>query len=307
MNAINYQLHGSISLDDIIIYLETNGWKMVEHPSDRLLVYSGPDDDDGIPVKLTLPKDMNLQDANLRLAEAINLLSLVQGQSPYELINEIEHKQINQHRDMDSSATQSKLAQDKAEWQKKADQYRLMSVTDALTGLWNRHYIIERLSEELKRSERYGNAMSFMMIDIDDFKLYNDRNGHTAGDLVLEMTAQCLKSALRSVDIAIRYGGEEFCVLLPQTNLEGANIIAERIRQRVESTHYPEGRRQPLGHVTVSIGVVTHTPGLGTVEEIIAAAELALYQAKRLGKNSVQAYSDPNAPPNITQPSQQKT
>jgi diguanylate cyclase (GGDEF)-like protein len=334
MNVIDNQLYMSISLDQVIIYLETNGWKRVEHPNDRLLVYSGPDDDEGVPIKLTLPRDMNLQDASLRLAEAINVLSILQGQSAYKLVIEMEYKQTTQHRDMASSESQSELALDKAgggsyddidlsliesiapqmalaldraEWQEKAEQLQLMSVTDPLTGLLNRRYLIERLSEELKRSERYGYTMSFMMIDIDDFKLYNDRNGHQAGDLALEMTAQCLKSALRSADVAARYGGEEFGILLPQTNLEEANIIAERIRQLVERIRYPHGREQPLGHVTVSIGVATNTPELDKEEKIIAAADRALYHAKRLGKNSVQAYSDSNVPPNIIQPSEEKT
>jgi diguanylate cyclase (GGDEF)-like protein len=132
--------------------------------------------------------------------------------------------------------------------------------------------------------------MSFMMIDIDDFKHYNDRNHHQAGDLALEMTAQCLKSALRSADVASRYGGEEFCILLPQTSLSEARIIAERIRRRVERTRYPHGKHQPLGALTVSIGISSLAPGLDTPETIIRAADRALYLAKERGKNRVEAY-----------------
>ena len=153
--------------------------------------------------------------------------------------------------------------------------------------------------EELNRSRRYDYPMSFTMIDIDDFKLYNDRNGHQAGDLALEMTAQCLKSALRAADVAARYGGEEFCILLPQTSLTEARIIAERIRRRVERTRYPHGKQQPQGSVTVSLGISAFGPGLDTPETIIRAADRALYYAKSRGKNRVESHED--TPPRIPQ------
>ncbi len=180
------------------------------------------------------------------------------------------------------------LALDCAEWQQKATRYQLLSITDPLTDLLNRRYLEERLAEETERSKRSRYPMSFMMIDIDDFKVYNDHSGHQAGDLALEMTAQNLKSALRSADVAARYGGEEFCVLLPQTSLEEARVIAERIRRRVERTRYPHGAEQPLGAVTVSIGISTFTPDTDSPASIINAADQALYTAKRLGKNRVE-------------------
>ena len=93
------------------------------------------------------------------------------------------------------------------------------------------------------------------MIDIDDFKSYNDLNGHQAGDQALQITAHCLKVALRAADVACRYGGEEFGILLPQTPLNEASVIAERMRQRVAETDYPHGHSQPLGRVTISIGI----------------------------------------------------
>jgi diguanylate cyclase (GGDEF)-like protein len=196
---------------------------------------------------------------------------------------------------LESIAPQMALALDRAEWQEKATQFQLMSITDPLTGMLNRRYLEERLMEEVNRSRRYDYPMSFMMIDIDDFKHYNDRNLHQAGDLALEMTAQCLKSALRSADVASRYGGEEFCILLPQTSLSEARIIAERIRRRVERTRYPHGKHQPLGALTVSIGISSLAPGLENPETIIRAADRALYFAKERGKNRVESYED--APP----------
>jgi diguanylate cyclase (GGDEF)-like protein len=199
---------------------------------------------------------------------------------------------------IESIAPQMALALDRAEWQEKANQFQLMSITDPLTGLLNRRYLVERLAEELKRSKRHEYPMSFMMIDIDDFKLYNDRNGHQAGDLALEMTAQCLKSALRGADVASRYGGEEFCILLPQTTLEEATAIAERIRRRVLRMRFPHGKNQPHGAVTVSIGVSAFHPGLDTPEMMIETADRALYLAKNQGKNRVEAYEPP---PTLTQ------
>ncbi|HEX8097335.1 MAG TPA: diguanylate cyclase, partial [Pyrinomonadaceae bacterium] len=173
---------------------------------------------------------------------------------------------------LETIAPQVALALDRAEWREKAAQFQLMSITDPLTGLLNRRYLEQRLAEEVNRSRRQGYEMCFMMIDIDDFKLYNDLNGHQAGDVALEMAAQCLKSALRSADVASRYGGEEFSILLPQTSPEEAASIAERIRQRVERTRFPHGKSQPLGAVTVSIGVSSFVPDLDTPEKIIGAA-----------------------------------
>ena len=182
------------------------------------------------------------------------------------------------------------LALERAEWQERATEFQLMSITDPLTALTNRRYLEERLAEELSRSKRYEYSMSFLMIDVDDFKAYNDKNGHQAGDVALQITAHCLKGALRSADVASRYGGEEFCILLPQTGLAEAGTIAERVRQRVATTEFPHGKSQPLGRVTISVGVSTFSKHVDTPENIIAAADRALFQAKSLGKDRVQFY-----------------
>ena len=191
---------------------------------------------------------------------------------------------------LDMIAPQMALALDRVEWHSKATQFQLLSITDPLTGLVNRRYLEERLQEELERSKRHRFSMSFMMVDIDDFKAYNDAHGHQAGDLALEMTAQCLKTALRSADVAARYGGEEFSILLPQTGLAEARTIGERIRRRIERTQFPHGQGQPLGAVTVSIGVSSFGAELDTPAEIIYAADQALYAAKARGKNCIEAY-----------------
>jgi len=184
------------------------------------------------------------------------------------------------------------VALERAEWQERATQFQLMSITDPLTGLLNRRYLEERLTEELNRSKRYSYPMSCLMIDIDDFKSYNDRNGHQAGDVALKITAHSLKAALRSADIACRYGGEEFCILLPQTSLSEAGVIAERMRQKVTETDYPYGKLQPQGTVSISIGISTFGKHIDTAESVIAAADRALYSAKALGKNRIEFYVD---------------
>jgi len=184
------------------------------------------------------------------------------------------------------------LALERAEWQERATEFQLMSITDSLTALPNRRYLEERLADELNRSKRYDYPMSFLMIDIDDFKAYNDKNGHQAGDLALQITAHCLKGALRVVDVASRYGGEEFCILLPQTAMSEAGVIADRIRNRVSTTHFPHGKTQPLGRVTISVGVSTFTKNIDSSENIIAAADRALYQAKSKGKDRVEFYGE---------------
>jgi diguanylate cyclase (GGDEF) domain len=193
---------------------------------------------------------------------------------------------------LDIIGPQVALALERAEWQERAIEFQLMSITDPLTGLPNRRYLEERLTEELNRSKRYDYPMSFLMIDIDDFKSYNDNNGHQAGDLALQITGHCLKAALRSADIASRYGGEEFCILLPQTSVAEAGVIADRIRHRVSTTHFPHGKSQPLGRVTISIGVATYSTIVNSAETVIAAADRALYQAKSLGKDRVEFYRD---------------
>jgi diguanylate cyclase (GGDEF)-like protein len=184
------------------------------------------------------------------------------------------------------------VALEKAGWQERASQFQQESVTDQLTGLPNLRYLEERLPEELSRSKRYEQPMSFLMIDIDDFKKYNDSNGHQAGNVALQMVAHCLKDGLRSADVAVRYGGEEFCIMLPQTALAEARVIADRIRHHVETTPFPQGESQPLGRVTISVGVSTFSENLDSFEKIVGAADRALYESKSFGKNRVEYYND---------------
>jgi diguanylate cyclase (GGDEF)-like protein len=187
---------------------------------------------------------------------------------------------------LDSIAPLVAVAVDRTTLRDKAGEYAQLSITDSLTGLLNRRYIEERLGDELNRADRSGGPVSFMMLDVDEFKSYNDRYGHPAGDEALKLVGQILRENLRGADVAARYGGEEFSVLLPETSADEAEAIAERIRRHVEETKFPKRK------VTVSIGIAMFGGDLSTVEQLIKAADNALYSAKRAGRNTIKIYSE---------------
>jgi len=137
------------------------------------------------------------------------------------------------------------------------------------------------MNEEILRSSRHEFPMSFMMLDVDEFKSYNDRFGHPAGDEALKLVGLILKDMVRGEDVPARYGGEEFAVLFPQTSIKEAEAIAERIRERVQETEFPYRR------VTVSIGLSTYSGELSSMSQLVSAADQALYDAKRSGRNTV--------------------
>ena len=183
-------------------------------------------------------------------------------------------------------APQLAVAIDRRQLEIRAVELEKRSITDSLTGLMNRGYIEERLIEEMSRANRYRTQMSLLMIDVDNFKSYNDTFGHPAGDVALVLVAKAMKDTLRAADVAARYGGEEFAILLPQTGADEAASIAERLRQRVERTEFP--RRQ----VTISIGFAEFSSEFAEPRDWITAADMALYDAKELGRNRVRNYAD---------------
>ncbi len=185
---------------------------------------------------------------------------------------------------LEAIAPQVAVVLDRAALRSKAGEFEQLSVTDPLTGLLNRRYLEERLAEEIKRSNRYGYPMSFLMIDVDDFGKFNKDFGVLVGDNVLREAVKAMKGTLRGADIAARYGGEEFCVLLPQTTLAEARTIAERIRHSVERIEFPQ---RPI---TISIGISAYGNGVATAEEIISAADEAMREAKAAGKNNVKVH-----------------
>jgi diguanylate cyclase (GGDEF)-like protein len=160
-----------------------------------------------------------------------------------------------------------------------------LSITDGLTMLYNRRHIMEILTQEAKRSRRQGYPLSVLMIDVDNFKLFNDTHGHLAGDEALKQVASMLLESTRDVDFVARYGGEEFLVMLRDTELDGATHVAERIRSCVEEKPINVGDTQ--ASVTVSIGAASLPKKSDDPEAVIANADAAMYQAKRSGRNRV--------------------
>jgi diguanylate cyclase (GGDEF)-like protein len=163
------------------------------------------------------------------------------------------------------------------------------AVTDDLTGLSNKRRFREFVVKEAARAARFGHSLSLLMLDLDDFKRVNDVHGHLKGDEVLRRVARALDSESRWIDEPARYGGEEFAVALPETDLAGATEVAERIRARIETEEVALGSSDGVIRITASIGVAT-LPGSATdVEMLVGAADAALYEAKREGKNRVAA------------------
>jgi two-component system, cell cycle response regulator len=159
-----------------------------------------------------------------------------------------------------------------------------MSVTDPLTGLYNRRFLNERMLEELDRAQRYQYPISCLMLDIDNFKEVNDSKGHIQGDRILQEISVLLKNCSRVVDIPVRYGGEEFLLVLPQTDLGGANVVGERIRKTIETTQF--FKEDPKMQVTVSLGAAAFSHDqIHSAEKLLKLADEALYEAKRAGKN----------------------
>ncbi|SNZ08659.1 diguanylate cyclase (GGDEF) domain-containing protein [Persephonella hydrogeniphila] len=160
-----------------------------------------------------------------------------------------------------------------------------LAVTDQLTGLYNRYYIFSKLEDEIERAKRVDKNLCVILFDIDNFKQINDKYGHDVGDMVLSEFSRILKNVTRNVDTVGRLGGEEFIVICPGTDIVGGKITAEKIRMAVESAYMPE-----IGKVTVSAGVAEFT-GTENVAELIKNADVALYRAKKSGKNRVELYS----------------
>lgn len=163
-----------------------------------------------------------------------------------------------------------------------------LSVTDRLTELYNHGYFHQRLDEEFKRSARFGHPMSLIMLDIDDFKAFNDNFGHIQGDQVLKGLSEVIRRNLREMDIAARYGGEEFVVVLPETDGEGAVMVAERVRSEMDELRWWPSAEESVGR-TVSIGVASFPRNANTALRLLEAADAAMYRAKRAGKNRVES------------------
>ncbi|MFH0794693.1 MAG: GGDEF domain-containing protein, partial [bacterium] len=187
-------------------------------------------------------------------------------------------------------------------WLKKQEKMRSMISTavreqaekvdrDSMTGFFTKAYLQKYLPAELTRTYVIGNQLSLLMLDVDNFKHYNDRNGHPAGDRLLLTLADILRQSTREDDLLVRFGGEEFIIVLPRTSGTRAQVIAERIRETVASTNFPYGELQPLGKVTVSLGVAVFPDHAEDLNVLVENADFALYLAKNSGRNRVVPYA----------------
>jgi diguanylate cyclase (GGDEF)-like protein len=165
-------------------------------------------------------------------------------------------------------------------------------ITDELTQLHNYRFFQDQLRTETRRAAREDTSLALLMIDIDDFKNFNDTRGHLAGNVALRRLAGALTRAVRETDLAVRYGGEEFAVLLPNTPKLGALKVAEKVRLAIEKAGIGRHKRRGEKPLTVSIGLATLPGDAGTAKELIEKADRALYMAKSKGKNCVQPFSE---------------
>jgi len=166
------------------------------------------------------------------------------------------------------------------------------AITDGLTGLYNRQFFDASLRRELKRARRYGLAFSVVMLDVDDFKSINDLHGHLAGDEALNLTSNVIRASVREIDVACRYGGEEFALILPETSRTGAYIVSERIRLDVKEMFNPQ--RVGTVHVDLSVsgGIAIYPTDSNSAEGLVRMADKALYRSKRDGKDQITLHAE---------------
>jgi len=162
-----------------------------------------------------------------------------------------------------------------------------LSTRDDLTGLFNRRHFFENMEKEVQRARRYQRVFSVIILDLDDFKKYNDTHGHLKGDEALREVARLLLANTRRADIVARYGGEEFVVLLPEINAQGAGVVAEKIRAAVEQYPFAGRHTQPGGRMTVTLGLGTYPTDADDGLELVDVADRALYSGKQQGGNRV--------------------
>ncbi|MGD8700916.1 MAG: diguanylate cyclase [Desulfosarcina sp.] len=170
------------------------------------------------------------------------------------------------------------------------DKLKKLSITDGLTGLYNSRYFYTQLKNEIERFNRYGHKLSLLLLDIDEFKVYNDSFGHLEGDKILVRLGRIIKSCLRKMDTAYRYGGEEFTIILPGTHGEEARTVAERLRVAVAAEDFTSGRH-PEVEITISIGVTQYRQE-EKISNFVQRADQAMYRSKQAGRNKVSCIFD---------------
>ena len=168
------------------------------------------------------------------------------------------------------------------------DKLNYLSTTDSLTGLYNRRALTDMLHHEIERSQRYDTDLSLILCDIDKFKNINDTNGHAAGDAALLAISEAIKASLRKTDILGRYGGDEFMIILPETSLAGAKMLAEKVRIAVSEIALPVSKNKRIG-LSLSLGVASCCAPAENIDTLVKLADSALYESKHGGRNKVSA------------------
>ena len=176
-----------------------------------------------------------------------------------------------------------------SELKREKDNLERLSITDGLSGLYNYRYLIRSLESELRRAKRYDRTLALLLMDIDYFKNLNDSYGHRCGDYVIKTVSKLLKTNVRATDVVARYGGDELAVMLIETSTKSAHEVAEKLKKEIGSYLFQWQTNQLS--VNVSIGLaVAPAPGIQEVSHLVEAADRALYQAKRAGRNAVVAF-----------------
>ncbi|HET6371616.1 MAG TPA: diguanylate cyclase, partial [Nitrospiria bacterium] len=223
-------------------------------------------------------------------------LKAIQGKGPSSCVELLFHKKDGEpilvscsygRIDLDGRPYALGITREITQRKKKEEELKAQAMTDGLTGLTNLRSFVARLEQEIERANRYSHPLSLILIDVDHFKEYNDRNGHLQGNQALVRLAQLLTKNSRKSNIVSRYGGEEFAILLPETGKQTAVQAAVRLRRAVEDADFPNQQNQPLGTLSISLGVSSYPQDADGQAALIEAADRSLYLAKRRGRNRV--------------------
>jgi diguanylate cyclase (GGDEF)-like protein len=229
--------------------------------------------------------------ANLSIVSASGgAFSEAERQVIYEIFDLIRYAEENSVRAQELQERVSRLERENLDLMVKHRILSENSARDTLTGLYNRWYVLDKIEAEINRSLRHGAPLSLMMLDIDHFKRINDTWGHSAGDQVLQHVGKVLRDSCRVYDVPGRYGGEEFCILLPETRMDNTTVVANRIRERLEVTDMEVPGASVA--VTASIGIAALEGGSDVITGagLIDRADRALYSAKDRGRNRVELW-----------------